>query len=473
MRREEMRSSDFETAVKTALLTVAIVLLSATISSAQTVNLTATRQTTTLPDGNTVPMWGWVCGTGTSAATAGATCTGMNGKPQTTVLVGTTVTTPWQPPLIVVSLPAGSAATGSFTINLADALPVETSLVIMGQLPGGGLGTPVREPGPRDHPTQTETTWTINLPATFTPPAQGQRVRSFAQEVAANTATAVSYTWAALKPGTYLIASGTYPSIQGPMGLYGVLVVTTEASLTSSTTTFTPGPGTAYPGITYDADVPLLLSEIDPVQNNNVEMFLETSAACPTAATPGGTPGIGLCTGTITPAAATTTWTPACGTAHTCYPAAVNYIPLYYLVNGASFDRTAMTSSAAPIPAAASTGNVMLRFVNAGSRIHAPTVNGLSMSLIAEDGNVLPDVALAAAKATATTAANLDVRVQSDVFLPAGKVHDVIVHPASNATATTAATAFTAGTYVVFDRELSLSSDSSRHDSGMQTTLHV
>lgn len=466
-----MRSSDSKSAVKTVLFALAIVLLSATISSAQVVNLTATRQTTTLPDGKTVAMWGWVCGTGASAATTGATCTAMNGQPQTTVAVGTTVTTPWQPPLIVVSLPAGSATTGSFTIKLANALPVETSLIIMGQLPGGGLGSPVRESAPRNHPTQTETTWTTNFSATFTPPAQGQRVRSFAPEVASSTATPVSYTWAALKPGTYLIASGTYPSVQGPMGLYGVLVVTTEASLASSATAFTPGPGTAYPGVKYDADVPLLLSEIDPLQNNSVELFLENTtagASCPTT-----TPGTGACSATISAASATTKWTPACGTAHTCYPAAVNYTPLYYLVNGVSFDLTATTSSAAPIPAAASTGNVLLRFVNAGSRMHAPAVNGLNMLLIAEDGNVLPDVALAAAKATATNPANLDVRVQSDVFLPAGKVHDVIVHPASNATATAAPTAFTAGTYVVFDRELSLSSDASRHDSGMQTILRV
>ena len=40
----------------------------------------------------------------------------------------------------------------------------------------------------------------LNIPATFTPPAQGQRVRFFAQEVAPNTAAPVPYTWAALKP---------------------------------------------------------------------------------------------------------------------------------------------------------------------------------------------------------------------------------------------------------------------------------
>jgi hypothetical protein len=440
--------------VKAVLVSLALSVASATFSPAQVVvNLTATRQTTTLPDGNTAPMWGWACGTA-----AGATCTAMNGQPQT---AGTPA--PWQPPLIVIPAASVSGGGSGFTIKLSNALPVETSLVIMGQLPGGGLGTPVREATPRNHATQTETTWTNNIPATFTPPAQGQRVRSFAQEVGPNSTAPASYTWASLKPGTYLISSGTYPSIQGPMGLYGVLVVTTEASLSSATNTFTPSAGTAYPNIKYDADVPLLLSELDPVQNHSVEQFLEASAGCPSA-----TPGTGTCTGVISSSAATTKWTPACGAANTCYPAAVNYTPLYYMVNGQSFDITSTASSSAPIPASASTGNVLLRFVNAGSRMHTPTVNGLNMSLIAEDGNPLPDVVLAAAKS-----ASLDVRVQSDVFLPAGKVYDVMVHPANNGTSTTPATAYTAGTYVVFDRELSLSSDASRHDSGMQTILTV
>ena len=40
-----------------------------------------------------------------------------------------------------------------------------------------------------------------------------------------------SLTWANLRPGTYLIESGTHPSIQAPMGLYGVLRVTDPAEL--------------------------------------------------------------------------------------------------------------------------------------------------------------------------------------------------------------------------------------------------
>jgi hypothetical protein len=49
------------------------------------------------------------------------------------------------------------------------------------------------------------------------------------------------------------------------MGLYGMVVVTDT------------GTGTAYPGVTYSADVRLLMSEIDPVQNNSVNTAVNTA----------------------------------------------------------------------------------------------------------------------------------------------------------------------------------------------------
>jgi FtsP/CotA-like multicopper oxidase with cupredoxin domain len=150
----------------------------------------------------------------------------------------------------------------------------------------------------------------------------------------------------------------------------------------------------------------------------------------------------------------------------------VDYTPLYYFVNGLSFSKDAPAASALQIPGVFSTGNVLLRFVNAGLRMHMPSVNGLSMSLIAEDGNVLPDVAIGASKTTQ----NLAVRVQSDVFLPAGKVYDVMVRPANNgnpaAVLPVPATAYAASNYQVFDRELSLSTNN-RRDGGMQAILQV
>jgi len=83
-----------------------------------------------------------------------------------------------------------------------------------------------------------------------------------------HTQIPTALTWNNLKPGTYLIHSGTHPSIQHPMGLYGVLVVTAAPANNIL-------PGTAYglnttAPVTYSAEVPLLLSEIDPVQNRAV-----------------------------------------------------------------------------------------------------------------------------------------------------------------------------------------------------------
>jgi hypothetical protein len=439
-----MRSSYYSHALKKAVLVLTVLLAAASASFAQSVTLTATPQATTLPDGNSVPMWGWVCGPAT-----GATCTAMNGVPQ---LGGTT----WQPPLITV--PSG----GTLSITLNNSLPAGvagTSLTIVGQLGTGtgskGVGDPTRESAARTdgaHGGQTMTTWVSQTPAQFLPPAQGARARSFAQE--AGPGSSVTYNWASLKQGTYLIETGTYPSIQGPMGLYGVLVVTT-APLTVGTFV----PGTAYTGSTslgpysiqYDADAPLLLSEVDPAQNAAVAAAVATSGFSETMK-----------------------WSAACGVGpvgnNTCYPAAVNFTPMYFMINGTSFDPTVGGSSAAPVLTSYTTGNVLLRFVNAGLRMHVPSVSGLSMSLIAEDGNVLPDVALAASQSNPLT-----VRVQNDVFLSAGKVYDAMVNPAATLAnpPTVPVSVYNNAGYQIFDRELSLSSGGTRHDSGMQTTLLV
>src|SRR5205823_8416488 len=85
-----------------------------------------------------------------------------------------------------------------------------------------------------------------------------------------------------------------------------------------------------------------------------------------------------------------------------CYPPAVNYTPLYYLVNGVAFDKSHAFYSLFPTaPATGVTGSVLVRLVNAGLRMHVPSIVGSTtgasaapgMSLIAEDGKVLPGVA--------------------------------------------------------------------------------
>src|SRR6266436_4320739 len=418
-----MRTNNFKAILKAALRVVCILPFAAAAAfGQQTVNLTAAPTSVTLPDGSTVPMWGYFCGTAAAGATA--TCGPLN---PTSVSTVTGVPSTWSP--VVITVPPGP-----LTINLTNSLSflngnaVPTSLVIVGQL-GGGLGTTATSTASPDHTTlpSNNTSWPIAGGAGFTPPNQGPRVQSFSTEVAFGATTAL--TWTALRPGTYLIESGTHPSIQGPMGLYGILVVTTAPAGTTAGTAY-PAVGTTVPAVTYNAEVPLLLSEIDPVQNNSVNTAVNTAGFSETMVW-SGQPG--QCGNPSS----------AVGIVNTCYPPAVNYSPLYYLFNGVAFNKASAPASLFPTsPATGVTGSVLVRLVNAGLRMHVPSIVGTQtgtptarsgFSLIADDGNPLPGVA----------------RVQSEVFMAAGKTYDVMVNvPAAGGTA-----------IAVFDRQLSLSAN--------------
>jgi len=363
-----MRSNMIKSVLKKSGLAAVVLLLGSGASFAQTVvGLTAGPATASLPDGSAVPMWGYTCD---AVSLAAHTCAALNPNAG---LGG------WSP--VVITVPSTvDALTGlsstSLTINLTNNLTftptggtantVPTSLVIVGQL-GGGLGsTATSTLSPNHTNAQATVTWPIVGPATApgTPPAQGTRVQSFSTEVAVGTPASVCWGVActvptpALKPGTYLIESGTHPSIQGPMGLYGILVVTQAPALGAA--------GTAYPAVganaavTYSAEIPLLLSEIDPLQNSAVQAAVNTAGFSETkvwSGLPGG------CGNALNLNGSPNT------TYQTCYPPAVNYTPLYYLVNGAAFDKTHSTYSlfattpAAPRraspadPAAASAGH--------------------------------------------------------------------------------------------------------------------
>ena len=191
-----------------------------TASAATTVNLTAQRVSAAMPDGAKIPMWGYC-----SSAAAASTST-----PIGIAVGGNACGTTWSPgPTIVV--PVGD----TLNIVLTNQLPVATSVTILGQL-GGGLGTPTRDASAVVHTPQVGTTWpTVGGTATFTPPTQVVRANSFVP----NTAVAGmhTYTWNNLKPGTYLYETGTRPSLQAPMGLYGVLVVTNSPTLATGAIT--------------------------------------------------------------------------------------------------------------------------------------------------------------------------------------------------------------------------------------------
>jgi hypothetical protein len=428
-----MRSNFVKATLKRAVLAVTVLLLGASASFAQSVSLTAAPATTTMPDGTVVPMWGYSC---SAAAVAPATCAVLNPN--------AAGTTPWSP--VVITVPPGN-----LTISLINSLPAsvsETSLVIVGQL-GGGLGTTATSTPSPAHATQ-DTTWPIAATgAQNTPPPQGNRVQSFSTP--ATHATPATLTWSSLRPGTYLIESGTHPSIQGPMGLYGILVVTTAPTVDSTTGNET-APGTAYPGVSYNAEVPLLLSEIDPVQNMAVNAAVNTAGFSETTVWSGQPGGCG---------------NPS--SPNTCYPPAVNYKPVYYLINGAAFNKTSPGfSQFAANPGSSVTGTVLVRLVNAGLRMHVPSIVGSlttplvvasgttatavpGFSLVAEDGNPLPGVS----------------RVQSEVFMAAGKTYDVMINMPAACTPVPPATSCTTPDLPIFDRELSLSANAIARDAGM------
>src|SRR5579864_2841992 len=123
-----MRSHFVNTSFKIKLLVTLVFLLGVLAASAQvTVSLTASPQSTMLPDGNIVPMWGWTCSnnlaastTATTAVTGGGTCGTLAGVPQ----AGGPV---WQPPLITV--PYISTGT-SLTITLTNNLSFATSTAV-------------------------------------------------------------------------------------------------------------------------------------------------------------------------------------------------------------------------------------------------------------------------------------------------------------------------------------------------------
>jgi uncharacterized repeat protein (TIGR01451 family) len=448
----QTNNSKSATLLKSVLAASVLLLGGETAMAQQQVNLTAAASNAAMPDGTAVPMWGYSCGAVVTGSTA--TCAALN--PQAGQA--------WSP--VIITVPSGQ----DLRIDLTNNLPVPpqsttggvpTSLVIVGQV-GGGLGSGGTKLASPTHAAQ-GATWPIaGAPdtsmqsggdpstagnPTFTPPPQPARVQSFSTEVA--TSATATLIWKAPRPGTYLIESGTHPSIQVPMGLIGMVVVTCASGDTSGCTS-----GTAYANVAYDADLPILLSEVDPVQNAAVNTAVGKTKFAETNAFAGYT------------ATGATSWhcKDTTGTAtddNACYPPAVDYTPTYYLINGRGFSRTNASASLVSInPSTVTAGNLLVRLVNAGLRMHVPSIVGATslgttatpgMALIAEDGNPLPGKA----------------RVQSEVFMAAGKTYDVMINVPPACTPVPPATTCTNPALPIFDRQLSLSANTTARDSGM------
>ena len=227
----------------------------------------------------------------------------------------------------------------------------------------------------------------------------GQPARVQSQTHETLPGATATYTWNNLSSGTYLYQSGTLPSIQVPMGLYGALIVS-------------EGEGVAY-GRAFDAEAVLLVSEIDPIQNARVDAA-----------------------GTVLPDRTCVPLSDYEQNMTAGYPCTVDYNPTYFLING---------GASADLPAGDPTDDVLLRFLNAGLRSHTPSIVGVELGLIAEDGNAYPGLQ----------------RNQSAALLAAGKTLDAIV-----------AMPNTDITYTLFDRMPTFSNEN-LPNGGSLATLQV
>lgn len=221
---------------------------------------------------------------------------------------------------------------GSLTVNLTNNLGVVTSLFIAGQqmTPNNG---PVWFTVPDPANPLANAYSTVNIFTGNRPGAQAgnitnltARMRSLSQEAlpAGGTQT---YIWPAVKPGTFILMSGTHQSVQVAMGLYGAVNVS----------------GGGYPGVAFGSEVTLLYSEIDPVLNNGVT---------------------DVNVGTISN---------------------IDFKPRYFLVNGKPF-----TPGVSPIPAGVAGSTTLVRLANAGLFNHVAEVQGAYFTVRAEDGNIYP-----------------------------------------------------------------------------------
>ena len=495
-----MRMSYLKSILKTAVLGATVLLLCARVTIAQSaVSLIAAPANATMPDGSAVPMWGYTCGAGAN----NATCNAMNPSLAAAPAAGA-----WSP--VVITVPVGTNGVGNLQITLTNNLyfqpptpaggsapaanAIPTSIMIVGQV-GGGLGA-VSSSCPAQSGTSTIqnsggstcnaspdhsnlTTNTVSWPVagsspSFVPPTQGPRVQSFGTEVAASPITAPTstvLTWANLKPGTYLLESGTHPSIQVPMGLYGILVVTNAPTASAGSET---AAGCAYGyvaatsacAVPYDAELPLAFGEIDPVQNGLVSAAVNTAGFSETAVWSGLAAQSTAAGGNVDVAAGC--GNPSSQNYLTCYPPAVNYTPLYYTINGVAFNKTNSTGSVfsvtpGKIAPASGTGGVLVRMVNAGLKMHVPSIVGSQVlgatgatnpvvtgfKVMAEDANVLPGVP----------------KIRSEIFMAAGKVYDVLIN--GQQTSSNGTIGAYPNALAVFDRELSLSGNATGRDEGM------
>jgi len=257
----------------------------------------------------------------------------------------------------------------NLVITLVNGLPVDNvstagpghsiSLVIPGlaiPVVENPVGTPLPQQGP--------------VFDNNTPP----RVLSYTQLTPADNGTR-TYRFALTKPGTFLYESGADPSVQIGMGIHGAVIVRPAP----------PNQAQAYvptatnPDTAFDNEAVLLYSAIDPFLHHAVEDNTYGTAA---------------------------------------FPSSIDYEAKYFLLNGKPYQNQAdpLLPHHTPIPIGPVGDVTLLRFLNASSIGLAPSFLGTYVTLIGEDGNLLPYP-----------------RGHHTLTLPAGKTLDVLLAPAAPA----------------------------------------
>ena len=314
--------SSFKKKTISKCIAFSLLMIAASQASALDVSLCAGETEKMMADGTSVKVWGY--GLDNSDEQAAGTCT--------------TVTVPG-PQLTV---PAGDTA---LNIMLRNTLSDAVSVMIPGMKATAGHEPVFFADG---------TTYADGA----TP---RMRVRSLVAETATDASTLYSFV---AKAGTHLYQSGTHPAVQVQMGLYGAAIQDAAA-------------GEAYSGITYDNDVVMLYSEIDPDMHDAIAGTAD-----------------GLTAATYGPSGAVTS--------------TIGYKARYYLVNGESF------VPGSSVAVGDKGDRVLIRFLNAGLESHVPVLQGKHMSMVAEYGHAYPFA-----------------REQYSVLLAAGATKDAIFIPSS------------------------------------------
>ena len=211
-----MRLQQLKAILKAAASGAAVLLLGVGAASAQQVNLTAGP---THANACLTVLW---CPCGATAATRGFNPHGDAAARSTRTRRGA-----WSP--VVITVPADATLTIHLTNNLA-----------FGGRPDSDLDRHRRPT--RRRPRCTRREQPARPTTTRERPGRSPIPRSHLHAAGTGTACAVlrhgnrgrrdesTLTWTGLRPGTYLLESGTHPSIQASMGLIGVLVVTTPGA---------------------------------------------------------------------------------------------------------------------------------------------------------------------------------------------------------------------------------------------------